>query len=203
MSESNKEKDTRLLKELEGKNIAHYSIMLSAWVQTRMERDKTLVALSAAFTGLLITILTTIGVNDLYELGLVFIAFIGFGTCIFSSLTIYQLNAEHIENELRGKSTEDLKLEKFDKLSINSLRIGVLFFILFGFLNAINFITNKEVIMSNNSKKMFETSRTGTEKLSVSGIGGLKPSTPSTNKGASNSKGSGSQSKSGSRNKGG
>lgn len=50
-------------RELEGKNIAYYSVLVNAWIQTRMERDKTLVTLSAAAVGLLVTLLTTVGIN--------------------------------------------------------------------------------------------------------------------------------------------
>lgn len=59
--ESEDENRNRILKEPEGKNIAHYSVLLDAWIQTRTERDKTLVTLSAAGVGLLVTILTTAG----------------------------------------------------------------------------------------------------------------------------------------------
>ena len=59
MAESDEDMKARKLRELEGKNIAFYSTLLSAWIQTKMERDKTLVTLSAAAIGLLVTILTT------------------------------------------------------------------------------------------------------------------------------------------------
>ncbi len=68
MPELKDDREKRKLRELEGKNIAHFSVMLSAWVQTKMERDKTLVTLSSAAIGLLITLITTVGVNDWYEL---------------------------------------------------------------------------------------------------------------------------------------
>lgn len=70
MSESIKDAEKRALRELEGKNIAHYSILLSTWIETKMERDKTLVTLSAAAIGLLVTILTTVGVKSLWEIPL-------------------------------------------------------------------------------------------------------------------------------------
>ncbi|MDA8663964.1 hypothetical protein N9L66_03280 [Porticoccaceae bacterium] len=62
MPETDEEREARVLRELEGKNVAYYSTMLSAWIETKMERDKTLVTLSAAGIGLLVTILTVIGV---------------------------------------------------------------------------------------------------------------------------------------------
>lgn len=112
MSESIKDAEKRALRELEGKNIAHYSILLSTWIETKMERDKTLVTLSAAAIGLLVTILTTVGVKSLWEIPLFAFAVTSFLATIWSSITIYQLNSEHLENTIKGSSTRDPRLEK-------------------------------------------------------------------------------------------
>lgn len=45
------------------KDVAYYSALVSAWIQTKMERDKTLASLSAGGIGLLVTILSTVGVQ--------------------------------------------------------------------------------------------------------------------------------------------
>ena len=66
MAESSDEKEKRMLRELEGKNIAHYSTLLAAWIQTKMEIDKTLVTLSTAAIALLVTILTAVGTSNFY-----------------------------------------------------------------------------------------------------------------------------------------
>ncbi len=64
MTETTEQAEQRQLKELEGKNIAHYSILLNAWINIEMKRDKILVTLSVAAIGLLVTILTTVGVEN-------------------------------------------------------------------------------------------------------------------------------------------
>lgn len=180
MTESDEDLNRRLLRELEGKNISHYSVLLSAWVETRMERDKTLVTLSAAAIGLLVTILTTVGAQSWVDLLLILISFIGFCICILSSLTIYQLNSLHIENELKNTSSQNLNLEKFDKRSIKAFYFGVIFLVLFGLTNAFLFLIDKEMDMSNETKKMTESSKSSSEikKHSLDGIGGLKPQGP-------------------------
>ena len=78
MPESKEESEKRVLRELEGKNIAHYSVLLGAWIQTKMERDKTLVTLSAAAIGLLVTIFTTVGVKSIWEIPIFAVAVISF-----------------------------------------------------------------------------------------------------------------------------
>ena len=127
MAESREDRDKRLLKELEGKNIAQYSVLLSAWIQTRMQRDKTLVTLSTASVGLLVTLLTTVGITEYWIIYLYGGAFIGFGLTIWSSLQIYQRNSKHIEDSIKGLSKEDPMLEKYDKLSMLAFYGGAIF----------------------------------------------------------------------------
>jgi hypothetical protein len=144
LPETSDEKEKRLLRELEGKNIEYYSIMLSAWINTKMERDKTLVTLAAAAIGLLITILTTVGTNNIIEMILFAISICLFLTTIWSSLTIYQLNSKHIEDSLRGSSQSNSKLEKYDKLSIGTFISGALIALMIGILSAYNNLEKKE-----------------------------------------------------------
>ena len=136
MPESKEENEKRALRELEGKNIAHYSILLEAWIQTKMERDKTLVTLSAAAIGLLITILTTVGVKSIWEVPLFAVAVISFLVTIWSSLVIYQLNSQHLEDAIRGSSEKDPRLEKYDKCSIKAFIVGASAALIIGILSA-------------------------------------------------------------------
>ncbi|HYT55619.1 MAG TPA: hypothetical protein VEQ38_12985 [Verrucomicrobiae bacterium] len=66
-SESKDEQDKRLLEELKGKNVAHYSVMLAAWMQTKMEHDKTLVTLSFGGIALLVTVINLTGLWSLWS----------------------------------------------------------------------------------------------------------------------------------------
>ena len=178
MPESTEEREKRLLKELEGKNIAHYSVLLSSWIQTKMEHDKTLVTLSSGGIALLVTILTMVGTKNWWGILLYFGSFLGFGICIWSSLKIYQLNSEHIENELSSDkgSKSKLQLKKYDKLSLRSFIIGVAFFCAVGVNSAIGQIYTEED--ENMSKKKETTSQSyydNLEKKSLNGLENLRP----------------------------
>lgn len=175
MAESDDDMKKRKLRELEGKNVAFYSTLLSAWIQTKMERDKTLVTLSSAAIGLLVTILTTVGVNHHYILFIYIAAFIGFGICIGTSLKIYQLNSKHLENELGNKSSE-IKLEKYDKRSFNSFLCGVFFLCFIGIYSAYSSLTITENSTMSNENKQLDTSEW--EKRSLDGISDLRPQEP-------------------------
>jgi hypothetical protein len=170
LSESKEEAEKRHLRELEGKNISHYSVLLQAWIDTRMERDKTLVTLSAAGIGLLVTILTTVGVPYLWVTILYAFSFIGFLVTIWTSLQIYQRNSVHIENELRGKSEKDHMLETFDRLSLKAFLTASIFAISIGLVSASSHFIDTGV------DKMAKKVQTPGGTRSLNGIGNLRPS---------------------------
>jgi hypothetical protein len=167
------EKEKRLLRELEGKNIEHYSVLLSAWIATKMERDKTLITLAAAAIGLLITILTTVGAINILVICLFAFAILAFIITIWSALEIYQLNSKHIEDALRGSSERDPKLEKYDKISTSSFLIGVFSALLIGTISAGNKLFKMENI--NMAKQDQNTSNTIFTGDSLNGLSGLNP----------------------------
>lgn len=169
IAESSEDRDKRLLRELESKNVAHYSVMLDAWVQTRMARDKTLVTLSAGGVGVLVTLLTTKGVSHLWELGLYLGSFGGFLATLLLALTLYQKNSELIENDLRGTLSEYLKLKAFDQATIVAFCVGTLFAVSVAVSSAINQIPKEGV-----------HAMSGYEKKSLDGINNLKPQPPQT-----------------------
>ena len=191
MPESSQEAEKRALRELEGKNIAHYSVLLSAWIETKMERDKTLVTLSAAAIGLLVTILTTVGAKHFWEIPLFAFAVISFLVTIWSSLTIYQLNSEHLEEAIRGSSGKDPRLEKYDKRSVGAFIIGSIAALLIGVSSAscelinlkVNKMTNQQKLSSNSEKRTISRDsidgvtklNPSLEKKSFDGITNLKP----------------------------
>jgi len=127
MAESNEEREKRELRELEGKNIAHYQTLLAAWIETRMEQDKMMITLSAAAIGLLVTIITTVGIRGFWQYFFAIIAIAGFIVSTCSCLHIFQFNAKHLEENLRSQSTENTSklLRKLDKLTIYSFYVGI------------------------------------------------------------------------------
>lgn len=167
MSKSDVDRKERESKELEAKTIAYYSVMLDAWVETRLARDKTLVSLSAGGVGVLVTLLTTKGVSHLWELGLYLGSFGGFLVTLLLALTLYQKNSELIENDLRGTSSEHLKLKAFDQATIVAFCFGTLFAVSIAVSSAVNQI-HKERVHAMSSY----------EQKSLEGINNLKPRPP-------------------------
>ena len=178
MPESPEEAKKRYLRELEGKNVQYYSVLLAAWIETRMERDRTLVMLSAAAIGLLVTILTAVGLPRLWMVLLYVGAFAGFLLTIWTAIQIYKLNSEKIGHELRGSEAPNyrqINLEPYDRLSVAGFLVGTIFAIVIGISSAIvSFYSQKEVPMGTEDRMQPDPGET----RSLQGIENLRPQAP-------------------------
>ena len=111
MAETDFEKERRSLRELEGKNIAHYRVVLTALIRSRMENSRTLTILSSAAIGLLALILLTGKVHDGWKLLIAILGLIGFFMSLVRSLGILERNADILSDTVSAGSQESLLLE--------------------------------------------------------------------------------------------
>lgn len=118
------------------KATAYYSALLTAWVQSRMERDRTLITLSSGGVGLLLTLSSTLGVDNLYAFLLYCLGFCSFAVTIISCLTIFHRNSRHLEKVITGPRTPDPSLDRLDRLTETSFLLGVGSVVGIGVLNA-------------------------------------------------------------------
>lgn len=189
MPESPSEKELRELREFEAKNIAHYSVLLQAWIDTRMERDRTIVTLSAAGIGLLVTILTAVGVQHSWELVIYGGAVAAFLAAIAISLRIYERNSAHVEGAIHGSSKKDPVLERYDQRQIAAFIGGAILSAVVGVVSAVNHLRGESLMNDRKSQNPqpqsipFGDSMNGIGNLapreplgkSLSGIGSLRP----------------------------
>lgn len=168
-------KSQREQREFEGKNIAHYSVLLQAWVDTRMESDKTIVTLAAAGVGLLVSILAAAGVKHRWEIFLYGGAFISLGLSIYISLEIFRRNSRHIALAIHGSSEEDPALIQYDKAQMAAFLVGVCFFAIIGIVTAFNSVAGDSAMNDQSKFKQTPGPLTGD---SVNGIGRLAPQEP-------------------------
>ena len=172
--ETDEEKDARELRELEGKNIQYYTVLVTTWTTTKMEHDKTLITISAAAIGLLITILTTKSIVELWLIFVYGLAFICYCVTIVSALIIFQKNSLYIENELRGQGGNDPHLARLDKISLWSFMIATIAFISIGVISAIHKFQEVEKVPDQIIKVQVVDSDLG---KSLQGLSDLKPAT--------------------------
>lgn len=99
------------------KEIAYYSALVDAWVNTRMERDRSLLSLATAGVGLLITLLTTVGITSnvmylFYGLG-----FVCFMITIIAAVMIFGWNADFIGELTKDENKRNYKeIDRLDGL---------------------------------------------------------------------------------------
>jgi hypothetical protein len=163
--------------EYEANNKAFYSAMISAWLNTRLERDKQLLGLSVTAIGLLVTLLKTFGVSDLVQLVPFGFAFFAFLTTVISVLCILGENAAHIEKTLDGSSAESKVLILLDKIAGISFVTGIILIVIIGMCSALINLNEEEIGMSqeNSSDPHPQTMQCGD---SWNGVAKLRPQPP-------------------------
>lgn len=136
--EASKEKNERALREHDAKNIEFYSAHYNAWFNTKLEKDKSIITISSAAIGLLITILTSKGVDHYYQIFLYIFAFVGFATSIIHSIDIFDINADHIEKVVTNSGDDNDALHRCEMIIKLSFYAGILFTIFIGSSYSIN-----------------------------------------------------------------
>lgn len=104
------------LTQQQQKELAFYSAVTGAWLDTRFELDRQLLSLSVAAIGVLITLLTTVGSCCIMQSTFYLIALGGFLLCAGAILLIFRLNSAYLESIV--KKENDANKEKEKKLLI-------------------------------------------------------------------------------------
>ena len=105
---------------------AFRSAVIGAWITTRMEKDRTLLALATGGIGFLATLLMTVGPSSWLVLMLYGAAGVSFLVAIVAALNIFDRNGPHLEDVLRNRTTEDdPTLQRLDRVLFGSFMLGV------------------------------------------------------------------------------
>lgn len=170
--------DSKSQEELE-----FYSASVNAWYSSALEHDKSLLTLSAGGIGLLITLLSTVGLKSYCALMLCALAILCFIVCLISVLKIFNGNRTHIVKLFKGdEDLDNPDLVRLDKIAIWSFILGVVFSALVGVTTAYQQYSEKETKMTdsktNINKGLAQDSFNGVhnlQKKSFNGVQQLKP----------------------------
>lgn len=154
------------------KRVEYYAASVNAWFNTSLEHDKNLLALSAGGIGLLLTLLTTVGLSSAESLILYIGAIVSFVVALVAILIVLRRNRTYIENTLLGKSSDDPLLAKLDLTALFAFGIGVVFTAIIGIAAAVHSYSTMEKTMANEATK-----KTETVALSFNGASNLQSST--------------------------
>lgn len=203
--EAEKEQANATWELYEKKQLAFYSALVTGWLNTRMERDKSLLTLSATGVGLLITLLTKFNAPS----GAVTYCYVGaivcFCVCIGSVLYIFTRNATHLlkihqsetaatkdrsspadtedssntadtKDGSKKGGTNDRVLEIFDYVAVGTFSVGIVLLAAIGISAA--FSPDKKIEVSEQAER---TKSMAGEKKSQDGTGGIHIANDSVN----------------------
>ncbi len=168
--------------DYKAKEKAFYSAMISAWLNTRLERDKQLLSLSATAIGLLVTLLKTGGASSYEQIVLFAFAFIFFLLTIILVISILGENSTHIEKMLNESETENKKLVFLDGSAKLSFIIGIVLMVIIGIHSAVSNLNEKGIKNMSQEKLSNEVSipKDGVinAERSFHGVAKLRPQPP-------------------------
>ena len=158
------------------KSIEFYAAGVNAWYNTSLEHDKSVFALSAGGIGLLITLLTTIGLTSSLLLHLYITAILCFLVSLCSVLVIFRRNRTHIEQVLVAKGvTSDSFLKNLDLVAMLAFGAGAVLTAAIGISAAVSSFESKAKAMAIENKVQSSVrARTGD---SFNGVTNLQPTT--------------------------
>lgn len=136
------------------KTVEYYSAAVTAWFNSALEHDKSILTLAAGGIGLLITLLTTVGISTAEALVLYILAIVCFVVALVSVLIVFRSNKDHIESILAGKETStDPSLARVDVVAIWAFGLGVVLTSVIGISAAVHSFTTKEKSMATEASK--------------------------------------------------
>ena len=141
-----------------------YSQGVAAWFNTALERDKSLLTLSVAGVGVLVS-MTQIAVDSVGSLLLYAGALLAFMVCLFSVLIIFQQNKTHIQAVLNGQNADDPLLEFLDSIAIFSFLMAMLLCVMLGICLAVTAYSDKESKMTSKSADTSQPTKATEESL--------------------------------------
>lgn len=148
---------------------------------TRLEADKSLLALSSAGVGLIVTLLTGDNLASIYELLLFLFGAISFGACILTVLAIFNGNATYIQSS----KSDGRMLAILDKVARYSFFIGIALTSLAAVLVSVNNLTSNLKEQMTDEPRQIESKQTNRKDLCEGQLGGSEchpnPQATSTN----------------------
>lgn len=136
------EEDRELVRS---KLIEFHGASYAGWFNTALERDKSILTLSAGGIGLLVTLATTKGLTSVPEVILYVTALVSFLASLTLILIIFNVNKKAIESTLSNQPEKDDKsLRILDRAALLTFGLGVLFSVVIGISAGIDSLIEKK-----------------------------------------------------------
>lgn len=128
MAETEEERKARMLEELKGKNVAYYSVMLTAYISARVDANKAIFAFSSTGIGFLVAIASKLQQLSACAKAVYVGALLAFFAAACSTLFVYVKNAKAIESYIRSEGNEkakDFELKTWKYVNYVSFSVGL------------------------------------------------------------------------------
>ncbi len=132
-------------KVIEAKHIEFHSQSINAWYMSSLEKDKSILTLSVAGIGFMITLLTTKEIDSYLIFTLFCLSILSFLISIIFIIYIFDLNKKYLTNVLHNKDNSCIKLKNKDLVAITSFFCGIIFSIILGITIAVGSINDNKL----------------------------------------------------------
>ena len=166
------------------KKVAYYSALVNAWIQTKMEVDKTLIIISSAGIGFLITIISKLDINNVTELIIYLSAFVSFFIVIITCVEVFRKNAVYIKNIIDEKDDNHKSLDTYSFVAKLFFTLALIFILILGINIGVKQLKKGGMEMEEKKGKLVTNEGLGglhklkpevTVKKGLGGLGDLSP----------------------------
>jgi hypothetical protein len=110
------------------REVAFYAAVVNGWLETRMEKDRSLLSISGFAIAALVAYLTTKGPHTRFEAVMSGISLLAFAGCCCTAVAIFHSNADALEALAicdEGRPSAEARLRRFDRLLLTCFVIGL------------------------------------------------------------------------------
>lgn len=159
------------------KDDLYYGAVVAGWLNTKLERDKSILTLSAGGIGLLVTLMTTVGPQTTVALVLYGVAIVAFAVSLYSIIRILDRNAHHLKQIVRGEAERDSRLALLDRISFGSFIVGAVLLGAVGLMAGIDKLGSQTGAHMSKSDQPAKTTTVAvpTHRQSYDGISDMRP----------------------------
>ncbi|MCG9540851.1 hypothetical protein L1D25_16785 [Vibrio parahaemolyticus] len=153
MTDKIKELPEKQVQQLE--NIEFKSQSYASFYNTTLEKDKSILTLSVAGIGFLLTLLQLVKNINYFEFACFFVAVVSYLVAIYCVITIFERNSTFIIDLVNGRdvSIKQYQLGILDKVAIRSFFLAIVMTVLLGALTSQSIFTIGENAVSDNKQQ--------------------------------------------------
>jgi hypothetical protein len=146
----------------------------NAWMQTSLERDKSILTLSFGAIGLLFVIVDKLPISNHATLLIFLLAILSFMIAVVSVVWIFQENRPILQSQLKGEDENSKFADLLDHLAVGGFCLGLLLSCILAFLYAMHsYDINTQEKREQNMSEEIQPQKPITE--SFKGVNRIKP----------------------------